>query len=73
MAVGFFDLVDHGMRRAGIAAGAFETRADVANGHASAFLRHQERNATPDTASGAGDNRDFAVDDAGHVYFPQTS
>jgi hypothetical protein len=61
------------MRRAGIGAGAFQTRADIADDDARAFLRHKKRNAAPDTASGAGDNRDFAVDDAGHAYFPQTS
>ena len=73
MAAGFFDLVDNAMRRAGIGAGAFEACADVADDNARAFLRHQERNAAPDAAPGAGDNGDFAVNDAGHAHFPQTS
>ena len=67
LTAGCLDLVNHRMRRAGVGAGAFQARADVADHDARTFVRHQERNAAPDAASGAGDDRDFAVDDAGHA------
>ena len=66
-AAGFLDLVDDGLRRAGIGAGAVEARADIADDDAGAFLRHQERDAAPDAAPRAGDDGDFAGDDIRHT------
>jgi hypothetical protein len=50
------------MRRAGIRAGAFEARADIADHDAGAFLRQQQRNAAADAAGRAGYDCDFAGD-----------
>ena len=61
------DLVDHLLRRAGVAARAVERRADVVDHDARAFLRHQHRDGAPDAAPGAGDDGDFAGDDAWHL------
>ncbi len=63
LAAGLLDLVDHLLRRAGIGAGAFEARADVADDDARALLRHQERDAAADAAPRAGDDGDLAGDD----------
>jgi len=45
VAAGFFDLIDHFLRRAGVGAGAVEAGADIADHDLGAFLSHQERDA----------------------------
>jgi hypothetical protein len=70
LTAGFFDLVDDCLGGAGIDAGAIEARADVADDDAGAFLRQQERDATPDAATRPGDNRDFACNDVRHSKSP---
>src|SRR5215831_12656002 len=51
-AAGLLDLVNHRLRRAGIGAGAVEAGADVANHDTRALLRHEQRDAAADSASG---------------------
>src|SRR5207248_2115225 len=68
LAAGFLDLVDHRLRRPGIAAGALEGRADVAHHYARALRRQPKRNRAPDAAPRAGDNGDLVGDDDfGHL------
>ena len=62
LAAAGLDLLDHVMRRAGIRAGAFQARADVADDDAGAFLREQQRNTAADAAGRTGDDCDFAGD-----------
>ena len=60
------DLVDDLLRRAGIGAGAFEARADVADDDAGALARQQQRDAAADAARRAGDDCNFAGDHVSH-------
>src|SRR4051812_22353998 len=66
----FLDLVDHLLRRTGVAAGAIERRADVVNQDLGALLRHQHRDGAADAAAGAGDDGDFVLNDSGHMRLP---
>ena len=66
LAACLFDLVDDGLRRPRIGAGAFEARADIADHDARALGRHQQRDAASDPASRAGDDGDFTRNDVWH-------
>jgi hypothetical protein len=67
-AAGACDLLDHGLRRTGIGAGALQARADVVDHDPRAFLRQQQRDASADPATGAGDNGNFPGDNARHRF-----
>jgi hypothetical protein len=62
LAAAGLDFLDHVMRRAGIRAGAFKARADVADDDTGAFLRQQPGNAAPDAPARTGDDCDLAGD-----------
>src|SRR5579864_8302225 len=66
-AAGFLDLVDDGLGRSGIGAGAFEAGADIADHDARTLLRHEQRNAAADAPTGARHDGDFAGNDVGHA------
>jgi len=69
-AAGFLDFIDDGLRRAGIGAGAVETRADIADDNAGAFTRQQQRNPASDSPSRAGNDGDLAGNDVRHSLPP---
>jgi len=66
LAAALGDLVDHGLRRTGVRAGAIEARADVVDHDARAFARQQQRDRAADAAAGAGDDRNLVCNDARH-------
>ena len=66
LAAGLLDLVGDLLRRAGIAAGAVERRADVVDQDLGALLRHQHGDGAADAAARPGDDGDFSFDDAWH-------
>src|SRR5262249_50302926 len=68
------DFIDHRLRGAGVGAGAFETRADVADPDLRPLLRHEQRDAAADAAARTGNDCDLAADDArSHGYSPFVS
>ena len=60
------DLVDHLLRRAGVAARAVERGADVVDQDLGALRRQHDRDGAADAAARAGDDGDFSFDDARH-------